>query len=72
VVKTLGKLITALVVQVVLGRVWLLELVAVVMLACAFGIWWGLPAVLVVLAVACLLKSFEYEMGAAPRRRGGS
>jgi hypothetical protein len=65
-VKMLGSLVVALVV----ARVWLLELVAVVLLAVAAGIWWDVPAVLVVIAVACLLKSFEFDVGSA--RRGGS
>lgn len=66
-VKMLGSLVVAL----VLNRVWLLELVAVVLLAVAAGIWWGLPAVLVVVAVSALLKSFEFDIG-TPRRNGGA
>jgi hypothetical protein len=71
VVKTLVKLMTALLVSIVTGRVLVLEVAAVIMLAVAAGIWWGLPAVLVVVGVATLLKSAELDV-ASPRRRGGS
>lgn len=39
-----------------------LELIAVVLIAIAFGIWWGAPAVLLVIAVALLVKSTELDL----------
>lgn len=43
-----------------------LEVAAVVLVAVAFGLWWGAPAVLCVVAGALLVKSTELDV-----RRGG-
>lgn len=46
------------------------ELVAIVLLAIAFGMWWGAPAVLVVLAVAFAVKSAEMDLRSGGRSGG--
>lgn len=46
------------------------ELAAVVLFAVAFGMWWGTPAVLVVLAVALLVKSAEMDLRSEGRSGG--
>jgi hypothetical protein len=63
VVKTLMVLIVTNVVA-------LLELGGVVLLAVVAGMWWGMPAVLVVVAVAMLFKSAELDIRRDKTRRG--
>lgn len=46
------------------------ELAAAVLFAVAFGMWWGAPAVLVVLAVALLVKSAEMDLRSEGRSGG--
>lgn len=67
-------------VQIIIGAVRLIaawpalrsvfELVSVVLFAVAFGMWWGAPAVLVVLAVAFAVKSAEMDLRSGGRSGG--
>lgn len=56
------KILVALWVAVVAVRVVLAELVAVVLVASAVGMWAGVPGALVVVGVALLLKAFEWDL----------
>ncbi len=72
-VKTLVQIIIG-VVRLVAGWPGLrlvLELAAIVSVAAAFGMWWGTPAVLCVVAVALLVKSAELDVRSGARRGGG-
>lgn len=69
-VKTLVQIIIG-VVRLVAG--WpalrlVLELASVVLVAVAFGLWWGAPAVLLVCAAALLVKSAELDVRTSGRR----
>ena len=62
-VKTLLAIVMA-------NIVLLLELAGVALLATAFGLWFGTPAVLAVIGVAVLVKSVELDLGRAGSDQG--